>query len=84
MARSANPLIAPLLRFASRLRFPWLVAITATLFVLDVAIPDLVPFADEALLGLLTIALASFKRRQRGEPRAVPPVGDDPSGSGSA
>jgi hypothetical protein len=60
-----NPAIAPLLRYASQLRFPWLVVITATLFVLDLAIPDFVPFADEVLLGLLTIALASFRRRRR-------------------
>jgi hypothetical protein len=60
-----NPVIAPLMRYASRLRFPWLVAITATLFVLDLAIPDFVPFADEVLLGLLTIVLASFRRRKR-------------------
>ena len=64
-AARLNPVIAPLLRYASRLRFPWLVAITATLFVLDLAIPDFVPFADEVLLGLLTIALASFRRRNR-------------------
>ena len=59
-----NPVIAPIMRYASRLRFPWLVAITATLFVLDLAIPDFVPF-DEVLLGLLTIVLASFRRRKR-------------------
>jgi len=74
-----NPVIAPLLRFASQLRFPWLVAITATLFVLDLAIPDLVPFADEVLLGLLTIVLASFRRRRRDDVS-----GSDASGSRNA
>jgi hypothetical protein len=62
-----NPVVAPFLRYASQLRFPWLVAITATLFVLDLVIPDFVPFADEILLGLLTVVLASFRRRRREE-----------------
>jgi hypothetical protein len=74
-----NPVIAPILGWATQLRFPWLVAITATLFVLDLAIPDFVPFADEVLLGLLTIVLASFRRRKRDGIS-----GSDASGSRSA
>lgn len=49
-------------RFASRLRFPQLFAVAAVLFVLDLLIPDLVPFFDEILLGLITALLASLKR----------------------
>ncbi|MDJ0789576.1 MAG: hypothetical protein QNK05_22510 [Myxococcota bacterium] len=55
-------LIALLLGYTSRLRFPWLAAITACLFLLDVAIPDMIPFADEVLLGLLTALFASWRR----------------------
>jgi hypothetical protein len=58
-----NPLIGFLLRFASRLRFPALFAVVAVLFLLDVLIPDFVPFADELLLGLVTVMLGSIKRR---------------------
>jgi len=58
-----NPILAPLLRFAARLRFPTLFLITAALFVLDVLIPDFIPFADEILLGLGTLVLASWKNR---------------------
>jgi hypothetical protein len=63
-----TPITAFLLRFASGLRFPTLFWITAGLFLLDLLIPDLVPFADELLLGLLTLLFASLKRRrvQRG------------------
>ncbi|MFO1408136.1 MAG: DUF6116 family protein [Steroidobacteraceae bacterium] len=50
-------------RFASGLRFPVLFAVTATLFVLDLLVPDLVPFADEILLGLGTLLLGSLRRR---------------------
>jgi hypothetical protein len=51
--------------YASRLRFPRLFLLTATLFVVDLLIPDVVPFADEILLALVTALLASLKK-QRG------------------
>ena len=49
--------------FTSRLRFPRLFALTAVLFVVDMIIPDLIPFADEILLGLVSAMLASLKKR---------------------
>ena len=56
-------------RFAARLRFPQLFWLTAILFLLDVFIPDLIPFADEILLGLATLVLGSWKRkRDEGKP----------------
>ena len=55
-------------RFAGRLRFPQLFLVTLMLFLVDLVIPDLVPFADEILLGLLTVLLARLKDR-RSEPR---------------
>ena len=60
----ANPLLGPVFSFAGRLRFPVLFLITATLFVVDMLIPDFIPFADELLLGLGTVLLASWKRRK--------------------
>ena len=54
------------LRFAAGLRFPRLLAVTAALFVLDLLIPDMIPFADEILLGLLSLLLASLKKRGPG------------------
>jgi hypothetical protein len=55
-----------LIRFAAGLRFPKLLAVTAALFVLDLIVPDMIPFADEILLGLLSLLLASLKRKDRG------------------
>jgi hypothetical protein len=55
-------LVSPVLRFASGLRSPWLFAVTAVLFVLDLLVPDFVPFVDEILLGLLTLLLARRKK----------------------
>lgn len=63
-----SPLMRPLLAFAGRLRFPTLFLVTAGLFLLDLVVPDLIPFADEILLGLATLLLSAWKRR------APPPV----------
>ena len=63
-----------LLRYAARLRYPRLLAITLVLFILDVLIPDMIPFVDEILLGLLSLVLAGLKKRtgetfERREPK---------------
>lgn len=60
----ANPLLAPLLGFLGRLSYPRLFVITAVLFVVDLAVPDFIPLADEILLGLGTLLLANFKSRK--------------------
>ncbi len=65
MAVIRNPIVAAVERFASGLRFPRLVALTAGLFVLDLLIPDMIPFVDELLLGLVTLVLASVRKRRR-------------------
>lgn len=57
-----NPLLAPLLRWFGRLSYPRLFLLTAILFVADVFIPDVIPFADELLLGLGTLLLANWKK----------------------
>jgi len=48
-------------RAVSRLRFPQLFAVLVALFLLDLFIPDLLPFADEILLGLLAALFGSLK-----------------------
>lgn len=57
-----NPLLAPLLRWFGKLSYPKLFLLTATLFVADVLIPDMIPLVDELLLGLGTLLLANWKR----------------------
>jgi hypothetical protein len=66
-----NPLLAPVLRFFGRLSYPRLFALTAALFAVDVVVPDIIPFADELLLGLGTLLLANWKKRKA-------PALDDP------
>lgn len=54
------------LQYASNLRFPKLLAITTGLFVIDLFFPDVVPFVDEILLGLISLLLASLKKGRSG------------------
>jgi hypothetical protein len=53
---------------AARLRFPRLFALTAALFALDLVVPDVIPFADEILLGLATALLGSWRNRKAASP----------------
>lgn len=51
-------------RWASRLRLPWLTAIVGFLFVADLIIPDFIPLADELVLGLATTLLVRWKKER--------------------
>ncbi|MBX7244088.1 MAG: hypothetical protein K1X53_01240 [Candidatus Sumerlaeaceae bacterium] len=63
--------------YASRLRFPRLLALTLILFVLDLLVPDFIPFADEILLGLATALLSVWKsdKASTADNPKVPPPG---------
>lgn len=56
-----SPLVALLTTFFARLRYPWLFTVAAGLFLTDLLIPDLLPLADEILLAVATVMLASRK-----------------------
>lgn len=66
-----HPITGPALGFASRLRFPTLFYITLVLFLVNLVVPDPIPFIDEILMGLATLMLASWKKRRD-------PPGSDP------
>ena len=51
-----------LIGYASGLRFPKLLLLTGVVFVIDLIFPDVIPFADEILLGLITLLLAMLKK----------------------
>lgn len=71
---AARPmLLGWLVSRAAQLRFPKLFALTAALFVLDLLVPDFIPFADELLLGLGTALLGSWRSRKAAAP--PPPAG---------
>jgi hypothetical protein len=84
MAQETQGLIRTLLgSFGARLRFPQLFAIAATLFFVDLLIPDLIPFIDEILLGLLTLLLGSMQAKPEvvGEKPAVKDITPPDAGS---
>lgn len=70
-----NPLVSPVLRWLGALSFPRLFLLAATLFFLDLLIPDFIPFADELLLGLGTLLLARWKKKPDA---GKPPIEGDP------
>ena len=49
---------------AGGLRYPKLLALTATIFVAALVIPDFIPFVDEILLGLGTLLLRRLRTRR--------------------
>jgi hypothetical protein len=68
-----GPLIAAIERLLPRIKYPWLFVILAAMFVLDLFIPDPIPFLDEAALALLTV-LAGGWRTRRAKPTASQPT----------
>ena len=59
-------------RYARGMRFPTLFALALAVFIADLIIPDLIPAADEVLLGLLTLLIARIKRRDLPEAKDQP------------
>ncbi len=53
-------LIGPLMRWLAKLRYPKLFMAIGVLFLVDLAIPNFVPW-DDILLGLGTLLLARWK-----------------------
>jgi hypothetical protein len=72
-----NPLLGPILRWFGKLSYPRLFLVAAVLFVVDLVIPDMVPFADELLLGLGTLLLANWKKRKEPATIVMPPFEGD-------
>lgn len=58
-------------RVAGRLRFPALFMLTAALFVVNLVVPDPIPFIDEILLGLATLMLGTWRDRNDDEDAGV-------------
>lgn len=51
------------IRWASSLRFPYMFLLMSVLLVLNLLIPDMIPLADEIIMGLLAVMLASLKKK---------------------
>ena len=67
----AHPFTAPIVGYASRLRFPTLLKITLALMVLSWLIPDPIPFLDELVTALGTLLFALWRKPEA--PAPAPP-----------
>lgn len=57
-------IIEAFLKNANQLRFRNLFFLVMSLFLVDLLIPDFIPFIDEIILGLLAIILANWKKER--------------------
>jgi hypothetical protein len=55
-------------RFLSGMSYPKLFLLLVALFLVDLVVPDpfLIPFLDEAILGILAVLVGSWRRRREG------------------
>lgn len=70
-ATSGSTVRAGAARRARRLRFPTLFVLAGLLFLVDLLVPDFIPFIDEIILGLVTVMLGLMREKRR-EPPAEP------------
>lgn len=78
MSNHTSPIAGSIIgRLVSRLnlRFPVLVGVLAGLTLLDVLVPDLVPFVDEIGLALLTLLFSRWKARRAAPDRPIDVAG---------
>ena len=61
-----NGLISWVLGFAARLRHPQLLLFVLILLVIDLIVPDIIPFLDELVLGLIALFLSRRKKKTGG------------------
>ncbi len=64
MVNAPNSLILALQRFVGRLRSSQLLLLVGSLFVVDLFIPDPIPFVDEIILGIMTVLIARWQSRR--------------------
>jgi len=65
MGATPKILTGPVARYLSRLRFPYLFAVTSVVFIVDLFIPDVIPFADEIMLGFAAAVLGMWRARRQ-------------------
>ena len=64
MATLPSLILAAVTERLTRLRFPTLFLTLAGIFLIDLVIPDFIPFVDEVLLGVATLIVASLTRHR--------------------
>jgi hypothetical protein len=51
-------------RLTANLRYPTLFLIVGALFLINVVVPDFIPFYDEILLAMLTVLIGSIRKKR--------------------
>ena len=59
------PIIETFLKNANQLKFKNLFFLVISLFIIDLLVPDFIPYIDEIILGLLAIILANWKKERK-------------------
>lgn len=72
-------IVSRLSRYLESLRFPWLLLLATVLFVVNLFIPDALPFIDEILLAVVAIILGKLKRKPENGDEAA----NETAGNGS-
>lgn len=69
-----------MVKWASGLRFPYLLLVTTLLLVVNLFVPDAIPLADEIIMGLVAVMLANLKKKPEKEQeiRAVDETSEKP------
>ncbi len=67
-----GPVMKILEQILPKMKYPYLFLLLGGLFVVDLVIPDPIPFVDEAMLLLLTMLVGSWGRREPAPPKEQP------------
>ena len=68
---SPTSMIEMFLKNANQLRFRNLFFMVISLFFIDLLLPDIIPFIDEIILGLLAIILANWKKERNQDKEGI-------------
>ncbi len=71
-------------RFVGQLKSSTLLLLVTSLFVLDLVVPDPLPFIDEIVLGIATILIARWQSRRKEPPPPPKPPPKDVTPPGDA
>jgi len=81
----SNLFSAVFTEYLPSLKHPWLFFMLLVLFLADLAIPDFIPFIDEAMFGLLTVLVGAWRdRRAQPQPPQTPKDVTDRGSDGPA
>ena len=59
---------AKVIGYLESLRFPWLLLAITVLLLVNLFIPDVLPFIDEILLAMVAVVLGRLKRKPAQQP----------------